>query len=68
MAKTHISASSKQLIIKRSKGYCEYCKCLSDFSTELFSIEGLKLNRTPVKNLRRALIAIGEHPPIEEEL
>ncbi|MEA5459068.1 HNH endonuclease signature motif containing protein [Arcicella sp. LKC2W] len=143
MAKTHISASSKQLIIKRSKGYCEYCKCPSDFSTELFSIEhiiprsksgsneldnlayacigcniyksdktefidvvsqaisilynprkmnwtdhfiwdesltiiigktaigratteGLKLNRTPVKNLRRALISIGEHPPSEE--
>ncbi len=145
MAKTHISASSKQLIISRSKGYCEYCKCPSDFSTELFSIEhiiprsksgsneldnlayacigcniyksdktefidvvsqtisilynprkmnwidhfiwdesltiiigktaigratieGLKLNRTPVKNLRRALISIGEHPPVEEEL
>lgn len=144
MAKTHISANAKQFIIKRSKGYCEYCKCPSDFSTELFSIEhiiprskngsdeldnlayacigcniyksdktefidvvsqtlsilynprkmiwtyhfiwdesltvmigktaigratieGLKLNRTPVKNLRRALLAISEHPPAAAE-
>lgn len=145
MAKTHISANFKQFIIKRSKGHCEYCKCPSAFSTELFSIkhilprskngsneldnlayacigcniyksdktefidvvsqtisifynprkmnwidhfiwdesltvmigktaaigratiEGLKLNRLPVKNLRRALISIGEHPPVEEE-
>ena len=28
------------------------------------TIEALKLNRLPIKNLRRALIAIGEHPPI----
>jgi HNH endonuclease len=145
MAKTHISANFKQIIIKRSKGYCEYCKCPSDFSTELFSIEhiiprskngsdeldnlayacigcniyksdktefidvvsqtlsplfnpriinwidhfiwdesltsmigktavgratieALKLNRRPVKNLRRALLAIGEHPPEEEKI
>jgi hypothetical protein len=27
------------------------------------TIDALKLNRLPVKNLRRALIAIGEHPP-----
>ena len=27
------------------------------------TIEALKVNRRPVKNLRRALIAIGEHPP-----
>jgi hypothetical protein len=30
------------------------------------TIEALKLNRRPVKNLRRALIAIGEHPPDDE--
>lgn len=143
MAKTNIPANFKQFIIERSKGYCEYCQCPSDFSTELFSIEhiiprskngsdeldnlayacigcniyksdktefvdvvsqslsnlynprtmnwadhfiwdesstvilgktaigratieALKLNRRPVKNLRRALIAIGEHPPSEE--
>ena len=140
MAKTYISATIKSLVIKRSKGYCEYCKCPSDFSTELFSIEhilprskeglneidnlayacigcniyksnkteyldvvsqelsplynprsmnwndhfiwdelltsivgktsigratieAIRLNRKPLKNLRRALIAIGEHPP-----
>lgn len=145
MTKTHIPANLKQFIIKRSKGHCEYCKCPSTFSTELFSIEhiiprskngsneldnlayacigcniyksdkiefidvvsqtisilynprkmnwvdhfiwdesltvmigktaigratieGLKLNRLPVKNLRRALISISEHPPVEEEL
>jgi hypothetical protein len=28
------------------------------------TIETLRLNRKPLKNLRRALIAIGEHPPI----
>ncbi len=28
------------------------------------TIEALRLNRKPLKNLRRALIAIGEHPPI----
>jgi 5-methylcytosine-specific restriction endonuclease McrA len=39
MAKTHIYANFKQIIITRSKGFCEYCKCPSDFSTELFSIE-----------------------------
>ncbi|MCU0468054.1 MAG: HNH endonuclease [Arcicella sp.] len=143
MAKTNIPTNFKQFIIERSKGYCEYCQCPSDFSTELFSIEhiiprskngsdeldnlayacigcniyksdktefvdvvsqslsnlynprtmnwadhfvwdesstvilgktaigratieALKLNRRPVKNLRRALIAIGEHPPSEE--
>ena len=27
------------------------------------TIDALQLNRRPVKNLRRALIAIGEHPP-----
>lgn len=27
------------------------------------TIDALKLNRKPLKNLRRALIAIGEHPP-----
>lgn len=143
MAKTPVSANFKQVVIKRSKGFCEYCKCPSDFSTELFSIEhiiprskngsneldnlayacigcniykfdkteftdvvsqtlyplfnprkmnwtdhfiwdesltvmigktafgratieALKLNRRPIKNLRRALIAIGEHPPLED--
>ena len=141
MAKNSISATFKRFIIERSNGYCEYCKCSSDFSTEPFSIEhiiprskqgsddlenlayacigcnlyksdkidaldilsqttvslfnprimqwdehfiwdesltgmlgktaigratieALKLNRLPIKNLRRALIAIGEHPPI----
>jgi hypothetical protein len=145
MAKAPISANFKQIIIKRSKSCCEYCKCPSDFSTELFSIEhiiprskngsdeldnlayacigcniyksdktefidvvsqtlsplfnprimnwidhfiwdesltsiigktavgratieALKLNRRPVKNLRRALLAIGEHPPEEEKI
>lgn len=28
------------------------------------TIQALKLNRKPLKNLRRALLAIGEHPPI----
>jgi hypothetical protein len=141
MAKNSISANFKRIIVERSNGYCEYCKCSSDFSTEPFSIEhiiprskqgsddienlahacigcnlyksskteafdilsqivvplfnprtmqwnehfiwdlsltiilgktaigratieALKLNRLPIKNLRRALIAIGEHPPI----
>ena len=27
------------------------------------TIEALRLNRKPLMNLRRALIAIGEHPP-----
>ena len=27
------------------------------------TIEALKVNRLSIKNLRRALIAIGEHPP-----
>ncbi len=140
MAKSYISASLKNLVINRSQGFCEYCKCPSDFSTEPFSIEhilprskdglnepnnlayacigcniyksdktefvdivsmqisplfnprtmnwqdhfiwdelltaiigktaigratieALRLNRKPLKNLRRALIAIGEHPP-----
>ena len=27
------------------------------------TIEALKVNRLPIRNLRRALIAIGEHPP-----
>jgi hypothetical protein len=141
MSKSSISANFKRFIVERSHGYCEYCKCSSDFSTEPFSmehiiprskqgsddlenlayacigcniyksdkiealdilsqtiaslfnprtmqwdehftwdesltgmlgktaigratIEALKLNRRPIKNLRRALIAIGEHPPI----
>ena len=140
MAKSYISPSDKQLIFERAKGYCEYCKCSADFTTELFSIEhilprskrglndlenlawacigcnifksskieyldpvsqqifilfnprtmiwdihftwdetltfiigktaigratieALKLNRYQLRNLRRALIAIGEHPP-----
>lgn len=143
MAKSYISSHSRKIIIERSKGYCEYCKCSADFATEPFSIEhiiprskdgsdeldnlayacigcniyksdktvfldvvsqeyspiyhprtmlwkehfiwdesltsligqtaigratieALKLNRHPVKNLRRALIAIGEHPPDDE--
>ncbi|PWK16745.1 HNH endonuclease [Arcicella aurantiaca] len=140
MAKSYISTKNKRLIINRSRGYCEYCQCPADFSTEPFSIEhiiprskngldelsnlayacigcniyksdktefldtlsqafyplynprtmiwnehfiwdksltvmigktaigrvtieAIKLNRRPLKNLRRALIAIGEHPP-----
>lgn len=140
MAKSSIAANIKRLVISRSQGYCEYCKCPSDFSTEPFSIEhivprskdgldqldnlayacigcniyksdktafldvvsqamsplfnprtmnwddhfiwdesltsiigktavgratieAIRLNRQPLKNLRRALIAIGEHPP-----
>jgi hypothetical protein len=137
MAKSYISATLKSLVINRSQGFCEYCKCPADFSTEPFSIEhilpraknglnelnnlayacigcniyksdktefidvvsmeiaplfnrrtmhwqdpfiwdelltaiigktiigreALRLNRKPLKNLRRALIAIGEHPP-----
>ena len=31
------------------------------------TVEALKLNRRPIKNLRRALIAISEHPPIIPE-
>jgi hypothetical protein len=140
MAKTYISSKLKQIVVNRSQGFCEYCKCPADFSTEPFSIEhilprskeglndfenlayacigcniyksnktefidivsqqfsklfnprtmnwhehfiwdetftsiigktaigratieAIKLNRKPLKNLRRALIAIGEHPP-----
>ncbi len=140
MAKNSIPATLKRFIVERSHGYCEYCKCSSDCSTEPFSMEhivprskqgsddlenlayacigrniyksdkiealdilsqtivslfnprimqwdehfiwdesltgmlgktatgratimALKLNRRPIKNLRRALIAIGEHPP-----
>lgn len=140
MSKSYISTNIKSLVINRSQGFCEYCKCPSDFSTEPFSIEhilprakngldepnnlayacigcniyksdktefldivsmeisplfnprtmlwqdhfiwdelltaiigktaigratieALRLNRKPLKNLRRALIAIGEHPP-----
>jgi HNH endonuclease len=145
MAKNSISATFKRFITERSHGYCEYCRCSSDFSTEPFSIEhiiprskngsddlenlahacigcnlyksdktkaldilsqttvllfnprimqwdehfiwdesftemlgktsigratieALKLNRRPIKNLRRALIAIGEHPPTIPEI
>lgn len=32
------------------------------------TIEAIKLNRQPLKNLRRALIAIGEHPPNPNQL
>lgn len=141
MAKSNISATFKRHIIERFHGYCEYCKCSADFSTEPFSIEhiiprskygsddlenlahacigcnlyksdktealdilsqtivllfnprimqwdeyfiwdesltgmlgktaigratieALKLNCRPIKNLRRALIAIGKHPPV----
>ena len=28
------------------------------------TIEAIRLNRKPLKNLRRALMAIGEHPPV----
>lgn len=140
MSKSYISDKTKYLVIKRSDGFCEYCKSPADFSTEPFSIEhiiprskegldkienlayacigcniyksnktsfldtisqqisvlfnprtmkwsehfiwdesltsilgktaiaratieALKLNRQPLKNLRRALLAIGEHPP-----
>lgn len=39
MGRTHISSAAKKLVFERANGYCEYCKCPSDFSTELFSIE-----------------------------
>jgi 5-methylcytosine-specific restriction endonuclease McrA len=42
MAKSYISASLKQLVISRSEGFCEYCKCPADFSTEPFSIEHIR--------------------------
>jgi hypothetical protein len=140
MAKSYISAKIKDLVISRSEGFCEYCKCPADFSTEPFSIEhilprskkgldqlnnlayacigcniyksnktefldvvsqqlsilfnprtmywndhfvwdesltsligktaigrasieAIRLNRRQIRNLRRALISIGEHPP-----
>jgi hypothetical protein len=140
MAKSHISAKVKRIVVSRSYGYCEYCQSPSEISTDFFSIEhiiprskngtdnldnlafscsgcnlgkynktealdiisqnlyplfnprtmvwdehfiwdesltsmigktaigrttieALKVNRRQVKNLRRALIAIGEHPP-----
>ena len=140
MAKTYISTKIKAIVKNRAYGYCEYCQCPSDISTDTFSlehiiprskngtdnldnlafscsgcnlakytktefldvisqisyplfnprtmiwdehfmwhesltlmigktairrvkIEALKVNRLPVKNLRRALISIGEHQP-----
>ena len=39
MAKSYISSNTKKLVFDRAKGYCEYCKSPSDFSTEPFSIE-----------------------------
>jgi HNH endonuclease len=39
MAKFYISAATKELIVKRAHGCCEYCKCPAEFTTELFSIE-----------------------------
>ncbi len=140
MGRAYISSATKKLVFERANGYCEYCKCSSDFSTEPFSIEhiipkskngtdspnnlalacigcniyksdkttfldtitqgffplynprisnwdehfiwdesltsmigktaigrvtiaAIRLNRRQLKNLRRALIAIGEHPP-----
>ena len=140
MGRAYISSATKKLVFERANGYCEYCKCPSDFSTEPFSIEhiipkskngtdnpdnlalacigcniyksdkiafldtitqdyfplfnprtnvwndhfiwdelltsiigktaigrvgiaAIQLNRRQLKNLRRALIAIGEHPP-----
>lgn len=140
MAKTYISTKIKKIVKNRAFGYCEYCQCPSEISTDTFSlehiiprskngtnnldnlafscsgcnlakytkiefldvisqifyplfnprtmiwddhfiwdelltsmvgktaigrttIEALKVNRLPVRNLRRALIAIGEHPP-----
>lgn len=32
-------------------------------ATGRVTIEAIKLNRLQLKNLRRALLAIGEHPP-----
>ena len=140
MGRTYISPAIKKNVFERANGFCEYCKCPSDFSTEPFSIEhiipkskngtdnldnlalacigcniyksdkiafldtitqdyfplfnprtnvwndhfiwdelltsiigktavgrvtiaAIQLNRRQLKNLRRALIAIGEHPP-----
>ena len=140
MAKTYVSTKIKTIVKNRAYGYCEYCQCPSDISTDTFSlehiiprskngtdnldnlayscsgcnlakytkiefldvvsqiyyplfnprtmvwnehfiwdealtsmvgktatgritIEALKVNRLSVRNLRRALIAIGEHPP-----
>ena len=140
MGRTYISPTIRKIVFERANGYCEYCQCPSDFSTEPFSIEhiipkskngtdspdnlalacigcniyksnkitfldtvtqdyfplynprinvwndhfiwhelltsiigktavgrvtiaAIQLNRRQLKNLRRALIAIGEHPP-----
>lgn len=140
MPRPYISNTTKLLVFERANGYCEYCQCSADFTTEPFSIEhilpisknglndltnlaiaclgcnffksdktefidpvslqlsplfnprtmdwhehfiwdeyltsmvgkttigratieALKLNRQQLKSLRRALIAIGEHPP-----
>jgi hypothetical protein len=140
MAKFYVSTTMRLQIFKRANGFCEYCKCPADFTTDFFSIEhivprskggsdelsnlafacmgcnifksdkiegidpvsqlllplfnprdmiwsenftwddsftliigksaigratieSLQLNRRQVRNLRRALIAIGEHPP-----
>jgi HNH endonuclease len=139
MRRVYLSNALKKLVFTRACGYCEYCQCHVDFTTEPFSIEhispvakggnndpinlalaclgcnifksdktqfldimsqeivpifnprtmlwqehfiwdekltaligktaigratieGLQLNRKQLKNLRRALIAIGEHP------
>ncbi len=61
MAKNSISATFKRFITERSHGYCEYCKCSSNFSTEPFSIEHItprsKQGSDNLENLAHACIS-----------
>jgi hypothetical protein len=39
MAQTHIPVALERLVSDRSKGQCEYCRCLSGFHSDPFAVE-----------------------------
>ncbi len=60
MAKTYISTKIKAIVKNRAYGYCEYCQCPSDISTDTFSLEHIiprsKNGTDPSENIRLILI------------
>lgn len=39
MSQTYVPKALERLVVERAQGQCEYCRCLTDFSSDSFAVE-----------------------------
>ena len=65
MARRHVTAQERQIIVERAKGCCEYCRSRADFATQSFSVEHVipisKNGETALQNLALACPGCNAH-------